>query len=431
MTTTLGAAAGSLRLTGVILPGSEIPTEITVIDGRITAIGGANGRSAAGHDRGQDGRRDGVHDGWLPTIDGAGMFAIPGLVDCHAHLDKTLVGSPYVPNPGGQTVTEISAFEREVRGARSSTLPDRVRLLLDRLVGLGTTHIRSHVDVDTEAGLGNVEVVAAVREEFADRLDIEIVAFPQSGLLCRPGTVDLMADAMAAGADIVGGLDPAGVDGDPIAHLDAIFGLATRFARPIDIHLHDPGELGGWEIATIVERTRALGMAGMVTISHAMALGEVSPATLDRLLAGLADQAVAIATVAPGRGVMLPLKRMIEAGVTVASGNDGVRDMWSPYGDGDMLARAHQVAYRAGFRTDADIELALGTATFGGAAAMRIPDYGLHLGARADLLLVPGESRAEAVVSRPPRAVVIKNGHVVAGHSSSAGQLARLREDAR
>jgi cytosine deaminase len=418
MTAALGASTGSLRLTDVILPGSDVPTELTISAGRISAIGGVDAGS------------DGGSNGGLPTIDGAGMYAIPGLVDCHAHLDKTLVGSPYVPNPGGRNVVEISAHERQVRGARTATLRDRVRLLLDRLVGLGTSHIRSHVDIDTQAGLANFEAVAAVRQEFADRLDIEIVAFPQSGLLCRPGTLDLMAQAIQAGADVVGGLDPAGVDGDPIAHLDAIFGLASRFSRPIDIHLHDPGELGGWEIATIVERTRALGMAGMVTISHAMALGEVPPATLDRLLTGLADQGVAIATVAPGRGLMLPLKQMIEAGVTVASGNDGVRDMWSPFGDGDMLDRARLVAYRSGFRTDADIELALDTATYGGATAMRIADYGLHLGARADLLLVPGESRAEAVVSRPPRAVVIKNGQVVAGPSPSAVESARQREEA-
>jgi cytosine deaminase len=426
MTAATGAAVGSLRLIDVVLPGSDIPTDLIVTDGRISAIGRLDGSP----DGGPVGRPSSAQNPGLPTIDGAGMYAIPGLVDCHAHLDKTLVGSPYVPNPGGQDVIEISAHERRVRGARAATLADRVRLLLDRLVGLGTSHIRSHVDIDTEAGLTNFEAVAAVREEFADRLDIEIVAFPQSGLLCRPGTLELMAEAMAAGADVVGGLDPAGVDGDPSAHLDAIFGLATRFSRPIDIHLHDPGELGGWEIAAIVERTRALGMAGMVTISHAMALGEVPPAMLDRLLTGLAEQAVAIATVAPGRGLMLPLKRMIEAGVTVGSGNDGVRGMWAPYGDGDMLDRARVVAYRAGFRTDADIELALDTATYGGATAMRIADYGLHLGARADFLLVPGETRAEAVVSSPPRAVVVKHGHVVAGSTPSAAASVRRREDA-
>ena len=413
MTVTIDGADGNLRLIDVILPGSDVPTQLTIADGRIVSVGPV-AEPAAG----------------MATIDGRGMYAIPGLVDCHAHVDKTLVGSPYVPHPGGQTVTEISDAERDVRGARAGTLRDRVRLLLDRLVRQGTSHIRSHVDVDTDAGLANLEAVAAVREEFADRLDLEIVAFPQSGLLRRPGTAQLMAAAMAAGADVVGGLDPAGVDGDPVAHLDAVFGLAERFSRPVDIHLHDPGELGGWEIAAIVERARALGMAGLVTISHAMALGEVPTATLDRLLAGLADQAVAIATVAPGRGPMLPLKRMLDAGVTVACGNDGVRDMWSPYGDGDMLARARLVAYRAGFRTDEDIELALTAATHGGAVAMRIGDYGIHPGARADLLLVPGETRAEAVVSCPARALVIKRGRIVAGTISHAGHPARPREEA-
>jgi cytosine/creatinine deaminase len=109
-----------------------------------------------------------------------------------------------------------------------------------------------------------------------------------------------------------------------------------------------------------------------------------------------------------------PLKRLRAAGVTVACGHDGIRDLWGPYGSGDMLERAMHLAYRSTFRRDEDIELALDTATHGGARLLRLPAYGLTVGAPADLLVVDAATPAEAVVTRPPRELVMKGGRVVA-----------------
>ena len=108
---------------------------------------------------------------------------------------------------------------------------------------LGTTRIRTHVDVDTEAPAAP-DGVLATREALAGRVDIQIVAFPQSGLLIRPGTAELLDRALAAGADVLGGLDPCAIDRDPARSLDLLFDLAERHGKPLDIHLHEPGELG-------------------------------------------------------------------------------------------------------------------------------------------------------------------------------------------
>jgi len=110
-----------------------------------------------------------------------------------------------------------------------------------------------------------------------------------------------------------------------------------------------------------------------------------------------------------------PIKRLRAAGVNVACGHDGIRDLWGPYGTGDMLERAMHVAYRSTFRRDEDIELALEAATYGGARALGLEPYGLAVGAPADLVVVDARSPAEAVVARPRRELVLKGGVVVAG----------------
>ncbi len=127
-------------------------------------------------------------------------------------------------------------------------------------VSQGSTFIRSHVDVDTACGVAGIEGVMATREALAGVVDIDLVAFPQSGLLVRPGTVELLERALRHGAETVGGLDPCAIDRDPKGHLDMVFSLADKFGRGVDIHLHEPAEMGAFSMELIIERTTALGM---------------------------------------------------------------------------------------------------------------------------------------------------------------------------
>ena len=232
---------------------------------------------------------------------------------------------------------------------------------------------------------------------------IDLVAFPQSGLLIRPGTLEVMEQALRLGAGTVGGLDPCAIDRDPKGHLDAVFGLAERFGRGVDIHLHEPGEMGAFSTELIIERARALGMAGRVMISHAFCLGMPDPAVTEPLIAALAEAGIAICTTAPASRPVPAVKRLAAAGVVVCAGSDGIRDTWGPYGNGDMLERAMLVGLRNNFRRDDELALALATCTTGGAAALGLSQYGLVPGSWADLLLVPAETVAEAVAQRPRR----------------------------
>ena len=350
------------------------------------------------------------------VVDGRGQLALPGLVDAHAHLDKTLWGLPWRPHTAGDGLAALIENEHRGRAELAEagvTVAQRAASLLGAYVAAGTSHIRSHVDVDTAAGLDSLHGVMEARAAFADRITVELVAFPQSGLLVRPGTAELLEAAVQEGADLVGGLDPAGFDHRPVEHLDTIFAIAGRHGCGLDIHLHDAGELGAFTLDLVIERTRALGLAGKVTVSHAFALAEVPGPRLERLIEGLAAQRISLTTVAPGNRPPLPLASLRAAGVAVGLGSDGIRDLWSPWGDGDVLARAALLAWRAGARRDEDLAATLEVATSGGAAVLGLPDYGLEPGCMADLVLVPATTLGEAVVTRPPRTLVLKAGRIL------------------
>lgn len=385
----------SLLLTNVRLPGGQ-RTAIEIRDGRIAAI-----------------RAEATADG-TQVIDGGNALVLPGLVEAHTHLDKTLLGMPWYRNDVGPRLIDKIDNERlqkkklGIDPARQSAR--QVVLSLSK----GSTHIRSHVDVDTEGGLAAIEGVMATRERYRDVCDLQIVAFPQSGLLVRPGTLELMEAAMRAGADVVGGLDPCSIDRDPRAHVDAVFALAQKSGKGVDIHLHEPGELGGFSMELIIERTRALGMQGQVVISHAFCLGMPEAGYVAQLVEQLAEARIAIMTHgAPYRPVP-NVKQLYAAGVTVCCGSDGIRDTWGPYGNADMLERAMIVGLRNNLRRDDEVELALDVVTYGSAKAIGLADYGLQAGAWADLVLVDAETPAEAVAARPPRKLVLKRGRVVA-----------------
>lgn len=353
------------------------------------------------------------------TLEGAellrlgGALVIPGLVDGHIHLDKTYLGLPWRPHrPDGSVAGRIAA-EKAERRAIAEPMALRARRLVDQVVARGTTALRTHVDVDTEVGLAGLDALLALRQEVAGLCDIQIVAFPQSGVTSHPGCARLLEEAIRAGADLVGGLDPAGIDEDVEGQLAIIFGIAERQGVGLDIHLHDPGELGAYELRRIAARTRAVGMQGRVAVSHAYALAAIEEGTLARTAAALAEAGVAIMTNGPGPEPIPPVKRLVAEGVTVFVGSDNIRDAWSPYGNGDMLERARLVGYRAALLTDAELRLALDLVTTAPAKVIG-RESGIAEGAPADLVVVRAEHVPEAVAAAPARELVIKAGRIVA-----------------
>jgi cytosine deaminase len=147
-------------------------------------------------------------------------------------------------------LSHVEAFQAQSM-TEAAPMDVRARNQLDLCIGHGTTQMRSHVMVDGSVGLRSLETILRVREEDEGLIDIQLVAFPQSGILASPGTPQLLDEAIGLGANFVGGLDPARFDRDVEKHLDIAFGVAEKHGIDVDIHLHDMGKLGAFEIEQI------------------------------------------------------------------------------------------------------------------------------------------------------------------------------------
>lgn len=349
-----------------------------------------------------------------PSVDLDGALLLPGLIEGHIHLDKTFMGLPWIPHVAGGSVRERIAAEKALRRSLSEPMAARAQRLVEHVVARGTVAMRCHVDIDEEVKLTHLEALLALREGVKELVDIQFVAFPQSGVTSLPGAETLLDAALAAGADLLGGLDPAVIDSDIEGQLNVLFRLAAKHEVGLDIHLHDGGELGCYELRRIAARTQAEGLGGKVVVSHAYALGGVPDAVFGATAEALARAEVAIMTNGPGTGHRPPVKRLAAAGVLVFAGSDNIRDAWSPYGNGDMLDRARHIGYLNGLETDADLRLAFDLITRNTADALGLVGYGIAEGARADLIAVRAEGIPEAVAAAPPRLLVVKAGRVVA-----------------
>ena len=274
--------------------------------------------------------------------------------------------------------------------------------------------MRSHVMVDGSVGLKSLETILEVREAYHGIIDIQLVAFPQFGILKSRGTSELLDEAIVMGADLVGALDPLSFDRNIKGHVDVIFGIAERRGVDIDIHLHDGGTLGTMTIEDICARTVALGLQDRVAVSHAYGLGDLAMDAAKRIADRIAKIGVSITTNAPGHHNFPPVALLRAAGVNVFSGSDNIRDSWWPFGDGDMLRRAEIIAYRSGFYTDVELAAAFDVVTTAGANALRLEGYGIAVGAKADFVTLDAVHVPEAVVAVPKPRKVFKEGKLVA-----------------
>lgn len=392
-----------------VRPMGASPVDVLVQEGRVAALGTALAAPAG-----------------TAVEEGGGALLLPGLVEGHTHLDKTMWGMDWYRNEVGTNLTDKIENERAFRHASGHDAAAQSMVLAKAFLALGTTRLRTHVDVDTQAGLRHLEGTLRTRDALRDVQQIQVVAFPQSGLLGRPGTAELLDQSLALGADVLGGLDPCAIDGDPVKSLDVLFGIAHKHQRPVDIHLHEPGAMGAFSLDLILQRTEALGMQGKVAISHGFCLGDVTERERDALLARMAKLGVVLVTSAPPSRTVPPLMACRQAGVTVVGGNDGIRDTWSPYGNPDMLERAMIIGLRYNLRRDDEIEVALDTVTHAGARGCGFEAYGLVPGNRADLVLVDAQTPAHAVVSRPVRKLVVSGGRIVARNGVLQADVAAL-----
>ncbi|MGW8994960.1 amidohydrolase [Streptomyces zhihengii] len=374
--------------------GTGDPVDLTVVDGRFSDRPAPKGAR---------------------IVEGGGRIALPSLVDAHIHPDKTSWGGDWVSRAPASGIAEYCEQDVELFRSQRRPVGERAYGLMAHAVTRGTRAMRAHADVAPAYGLAGLEGVAEAKERLAHALDVQVVAFPQHGVVRTPGTARLLEDAARSGlVDQIGGIDPISFDDALDEQLDLVFRLADRYGVGVDIHLHDRDEKGTRVLRGIVERTRALSLQGRVTVSHVFCLPYLPERELDTMAADLGALDIALTTVAPSESLVLPIARLREHGVRVGLGSDGVRDSWSPFGNADMLHRAHILGWVTEVRLDAELTDCYRVGSDGGADVLGLDRVGFAAGDPADFVLVRGECTPQVVVDMPRRDVVVHGGEVVA-----------------
>lgn len=364
-------------------------------------------------------------------IDAEGRAALPGFIEPHLHLDKAFLHRRMPARLGtldeAIRVTGILKAKQE----REDVL-ERSRRVLDMAIANGTTLIRAHPDVDPIQGLIGVETALELQEEYRDLIDLQIVAFPQEGILKTTGVLELMEKALDLGADVVGGCPYNELSWDDTrSHIDRVFELAVEYGHPVDMHVDFADDASDQRFASteyIARKTIELGYQGRVALGHVTSLASLTPERLEPLTALLREADITIVTlpatdtylggrrdiVNPRRGVT-PVRALTKAGVNVAYSSNNVRNAFTPFGKADPLQIGNLLAHLIQFGTPEHQADILKMSTNNAARAVGLNDsYGLAVGKQADFMILDTLVVADALLDLPARSWVFKRGRVAA-----------------
>jgi cytosine deaminase len=361
-------------------------------------------------------------------IEAAGRLVSPPFIDAHVHLDAVLtVGEPRY-NASGTLLEGIQIWSER---KPSLTHEDVKRRALEEIrweVAQGTLHIRSHVDI-CDPSLTALRALLEVREEVRDICDLQLVAFPQDGILSFPHGRELMRKALDLGCDVVGGIPHYEWTRDMgVEDVHYAFALAKEFNRDIDCHCDETDDPHSRFTEVMAANTIEHGWQGRVTASHCTAMGSYDDAYAFKLIGLLARAGVNVVAnpfdnvVLQGRFDTYPkrrgitrVKELLAGGVNVALGHDSIMDPWFPLGRGDMLAAAQLALFLCHMSGFEEIATVFDLITTNAARTLRIEDrYGIQEGKPANFLIVDATSEFEALRLLPARLHVFMHGREVA-----------------
>ncbi len=389
------------------LEDNTTPTDIAVHAGRIVAIEPA----FAGKGRAE--------------YDASGLMASPPFIDPHHHLDCAYLHEPV--NRSG-TLGEAIAINASVKGSRSHReLYDKACLALEQALLNGTGWMRSHGDIDSVSGLKLMYPILEAKEKFRGVVDVQYVAFPQLGLVRDPASIDYLRAAMSEGADVVGGMPHAEASmEDAKQHIDICFRIAKEFDADVDMHIDETDDPDSRTLELLAEATIREGYQGRVTAGHCCSLAAQEDDYARRVIDRVAEARINIITnplvnlYLQGRGDAQPVRRgitrvreLLQAGVNVSCGLDDVRNIFFPYGRMDMLEVAMVTSITAHLTTPAEVQTAFDMPRSHAARALRLDEYGLRVGAPADLVFLAAENAQEALQLQPLRRYVVRGGRLI------------------
>jgi cytosine/adenosine deaminase-related metal-dependent hydrolase len=347
-------------------------------------------------------------------IDAAGLLALPTFKEMHNHLDKTYLSLDWKAPIPVKNLKERLHFEALELEELAPTTKQRASKMIEMILSKGSTHIRTHVNIDPYIGLKNLEGIKEALENYKDSLSCEIVAFPQHGMLQHEEVIPLMKEALRSGATIVGGLDPAGIDKNIEKSLYETMNLAKEFNADIDIHLHDHGHVGFYTIDKLVEMVEEAKWQDRAAVSHAFSLGDVPETQAKEMAQRLGKNGVAIMSTIPINRVIPPIDLLDKHNVPVYLGCDGFFDSWGPFGNGDVLEKVKRYCEKTKRIDEKTLAYSLKWAAGGkiplsATGEMQWP----KAGEEASFVLMEASCSAEAIARLPKRQAVYFKGKEV------------------
>ena len=377
---------------------------IAIQNGKITAIG------------------EDVSDDSKQVIDARGGLVTESFVNGHLHLDKVytlqMAGEDALKEyTGGGMGGAMTGIERAADFKSSydqSWIIPNVRKACDLAIKYGNTHIRAFADVDTKARLEGVGALLKMREEYKDRIELQVVAFPQDGIAREPGAKELVRKALEMGADVVGGIPWIEfTKEDEQDHVDSMCSLARKFDKPISMLLDDVGDMEERTLEMLCKQAIAMGWQGRVTAQHCRAM-ELYPENYFRKLVSLLKKAGVGLVSDPHTGPLAArVKDLLAAGVPVALGQDDIQDAYYPFGENNMLQVAFLASHLLQMRTFEDMDLLYDMITTSAAKVLGIEGHELKVGGNADLVVMDEEDVYHAIWYHRAPVYVLKHGQVI------------------
>ncbi|NEE02128.1 amidohydrolase family protein [Phytoactinopolyspora halotolerans] len=390
--------------------------------------------------RGRDGRYSiGVSDGQIAAvqqeplsgrveIDAGGNLVTEPFVNAHLHLCKAYthgragdaVASAYAGGSMGAAMSAVELASAVKDGYGEDAIEANARRAMFEAVRHGVRHVLAFVDVDTKAQLTGVGPLVRLREEFEGVAELYIVAFPQQGLLRDPGAEDLVRQAIALGADVVGGIPwIEHSDDDAREHISRMCALAAEHGRMVAMLVDDAGDPALRTTEMLAAEMIRQGLEGRGIAHHARAVGSYAEPSVRRL-ANLARQAGLTFVSSPHTGpAHLPAFQLADLGVPVAFGQDDIEDTYYPFGRNNMLEVAFLAAHSLGAVTHQALERVFDMVTGEAAQVLGLNGPGLAVGGAADLVVLDGSSVRDVLIRHNPPRYVVAGGRIVAVNSSS------------
>jgi cytosine deaminase len=360
----------------------------------------------------------------LKVIDASGKLVTESFINSHLHLCKVytlaMIGDKaqvsYQRGAMGKAMTAIELASKVKEKYDEAWIIKNVRKALRLAVKYGTTHIRAFADTDSKARLEGVKALLRAKEEFKEALDIQVVAFPQDGVVRDPGAEEYMRKALELGADVVGGIPWIEyTDEDAHEHIDRMFKLAKEFDKDISMLMDDAGDPGLRTLEMLAVRTIKEGWQGRVTAHHARAVA-LYPEPYFRKIAALLKRAQIGMISDPQTGPLhAKVRDLYDEGIGVALGQDDIADAYYPYGRNNMLEVAFLASHLMWMTTFEEMEILYDLITTRAAQAMAVPGFEMKEGNQANLVVLDAESVWEALTDHEAPRHVIKDGKEVTG----------------